>query len=137
MKKIVNIPLSKDKVIIRTAGIVLIFAFLIAAKCYNPFESQLITCRFKELTGYECPTCGMSRSIYSLISLNIADSIKYNPLGIVLVLGLFTLLIKFAAELISKKEIIIPVTKSSRKLIIISLMLLVFSTWILRLYLKA
>ncbi len=137
MKKIIYVPLSKDKVIIRTAGIVLIFAFLIAAKCYNPFESGLITCRFKELTGYECPTCGMSRSIYSLISLNIADSIRYNPLGIVLVMGLFTLLIKFAAELISKKEIIVPVTKSSRKIIVISLVLLVFSTWILRLYLKA
>jgi hypothetical protein len=137
MKKIMYVPLSKDKVILRTAGIVLIFAFLIAARCYNPFESRLITCGFKELTGYECPTCGMSRSIYSLISLNIADSIKYNPLGILLVLGLFALLIKFAAELISRKEIIVPVTKSSRKLIIISFVLLVFSTWILRLYLKA
>jgi len=125
MKKIMYVPLSKDKVILRTAGIVLIF------------ESRLITCGFKELTGYECPTCGMSRSIYSLISLNIADSIKYNPLGILLVLGLFALLIKFAAELISRKEIIVPVTKFSRKLIIISFVLLVFSTWILRLYLKA
>jgi hypothetical protein len=137
MKKIIYVPLSKDKAIIRTAGIVLIFAFLLAAKCYNPFESRLITCRFKELTGYECPTCGMSRSVYSLISFDIADSIRYNPLGIVLVLGLLTLLIKFAAELISKKEIVIPLTKSSRKLIIIALMLLVFSTWILRLCLKA
>ncbi len=137
MKKIIYVPLSKDKFIMRTAGIILIFAFLVAAKCYNPFESRLITCRFKELTGYECPTCGISRSIYSLISLNVADSIRYNPLGIIVVLGLFTLLIKFAAELISKKEIVIPVTKSFWKLITISLLLLVFSTWILRLCLKA
>jgi len=137
MKKIIYVPLSKDKIIIRTAGIILIFAFLLAARVYNPFESRLITCHFKELTGYECPTCGLSRSIYSLISLNIADSISYNPLGIVLILWLFALLTKFAAELISKQEIIIPVTKSSWKLIIIFLLLLVFSTWILRLYLKA
>ena len=135
MKKIIDIPLSKDQIIIRTAGLILILAFLIAARFHNPLESRLITCHFKELTGYECPTCGLSRSIYSLISLNIADSLSYNPLGIFLILGLFALLIKFSAELTSKKEIIIHVTKSSRKLIIIFLLLLVFSTWILRLYL--
>ena len=135
MKKIIEVPLSKDQIIIRTAGLILILAFLVAARFYNPLESRLITCHFKELTGYECPTCGLSRSIHSLISLNIADSLGYNPLGIVLILGLFALLIKFSAELISKKEIIIHVTKSSWKLIIIFLLLLVFSTWILRLYL--
>jgi hypothetical protein len=135
MKKTTDVLLSKDQIIIRTAGLILILAFLIAAMIYNPFESRLMTCHFKELTGYECPTCGLSRSIHSLISLNIADSINYNPLGIILILGLFALSIKLSAELISKKEIIIHITKPYWKLIIISLLLLVFSTWISRLYL--
>jgi hypothetical protein len=132
MTKMIGVPLSKDKIIIRFAGIILIFAFLIAARAYNPFESELITCRFKNLTGYDCPTCGMSRSVYSLLSLNIFDSIGYNPLGSVLVLGLLALIIKFTAELITKKEIRIPITKSYRKHIILFILLLVFSTWILK-----
>jgi hypothetical protein len=134
MKNMIVIPLSKDKIIIRSTVVILILALLIAARSYNPFESELIICQFKNLTGYDCPTCGLSRSVYSLLSLNVFDSIGYHPLGSVLVLGLLAILIKFTAELIIKKEIIIPITKSYQKVIMLFTLLLVISTWILKLH---
>jgi hypothetical protein len=131
------LPLTKDKMIIRLTAVILMLAFLFAVKLYNPFESELLTCQFKNLTGYDCPTCGLSRSVYSFLSLRITDSIGYNPLGCVLVLGLFAFLVKFAAELITKKEIIIPIIKPYRKFMLFFILLLVFSTWIIKLCLKA
>lgn len=133
MKGISFIPLSKDKIFIRWAGVFLVFAFLTAARLYNPFESELITCQFKDLTGYDCPTCGMSRSVYSFLSLDIIDSVRYHPLGGVLILGLLALMVRFAAELITGKEFIVPVTRSFRRFIILFILLLVFSTWALKL----
>ncbi|MBN1626946.1 MAG: DUF2752 domain-containing protein [Deltaproteobacteria bacterium] len=133
MKSISFVPLSRDKVIIRWAGVVLIFALLIAARLYNPFESELMTCRFKDLTGYDCPTCGMSRSVYSILSLDIVDSVSYHPLGGLLILGLFAVLVRSAAELITGKEFIIPVKKSFRRFVMLFILFLLFATWIFKL----
>jgi hypothetical protein len=131
------LTLTKDRMIVRMAAVILMLSFLFAAKLYNPFESGLLTCQFKNLTGCDCPTCGLSRSVYSFLSLRISDSIGYNPLGCILVLGLFAFLIKFIIELIIKKEIIIPITKPYRKVMLIFLLLLVFSTWIVKLCLNS
>jgi len=133
MKSISFIPLSKDKIIIRWAGIILIFAFLIAAVLYNPFESELTACRFKDLTGYDCPTCGLSRSVHAFLLLNFFDSIAYHPLGGVLILGLLALLVRFTAELITGKEFLVSVPRSCRRIVMLLILFLVFSTWILRL----
>jgi hypothetical protein len=130
------LPLSKDKMILRLTAVVLMLTFLFAARLNNPFESTLLTCQFKNLTGYDCPTCGLSRSVYSFLSLKISDSIYYNPLGCVLVLGLLVFMVKFTAELITRKEILIPITITFRRFMLIFILLLAFSTWILRLCLK-
>lgn len=133
MKKITASPLSRDQIITRSAGIALISGFLIAARLYDPFKLQLITCRFKKLTGCDCPTCGLSRSVHSLLSFNIFDSITYNPLGIILISGLIVFLAKFAAELVAGKEIIISISKPLGKFIIFLMLVLVISAWILKL----
>jgi hypothetical protein len=108
MRILATIPLSKDKVILRVAGVAIITLFFIAARLYNPFESQLIVCQFKQLTGHDCPTCGLARSTFSLMHLHLGDSIKFNPLGVVLVGGLLVLLLKFLIELLLQREIEIP-----------------------------
>jgi len=128
--------LPKDKMILRLAGIILILTFLLSALLYNPFESHLLTCHFKNLTGYDCPTCGLSRSVYSFLSLKFQDSLRYNPLGFILVSGLLIFLLKFSTEIIIKKEIVVPTTQSFRRYVVIFLLLLVLSTWIFKLCLK-
>jgi hypothetical protein len=134
LMKIKMIGMSKDKMILRGTGIILILAFLIAGRLYNPFESHFLSCQFKGLTGYDCPTCGLSRSIYSFLSFRFLDSIRYNLFGCILISGLFVFLAKFSAEIIIKKEIVIPATKSLQISMMIFLLFLVFLTWILRLF---
>jgi hypothetical protein len=46
-------------------------------------------CLIKYLFGIPCPGCGIIRSIQSLYRLNIADSIAYNPNGILIIFSIF------------------------------------------------
>ena len=39
-----------------------------------------IPCIIKKTTGFECPGCGTTRAINSLIHLNINEALKYNAL---------------------------------------------------------
>lgn len=129
-------PLSKDKVIVRIAGITIIALFFVAAGLYDPFESDLLSCQFKNLTGYDCPTCGLSRSIYCLMSFRFLDSLKYNPLGPVIFIGLVMLFIKLGIELLSGKEFRIIKKNSFRRIHLISLLLILVVLYILRLLFK-
>ncbi|MDD4576477.1 MAG: DUF2752 domain-containing protein [Bacteroidales bacterium] len=48
----------------------------------DPMQEKTF-CVYKNLTGYPCPGCGMTRSTISLFKGNIIDSFFYNPLAIV------------------------------------------------------
>ena len=53
----------------------------------------MIPCPYKYYLGIECLGCGIQRSFWSLVDLNIIDSIKYFP-------GLIPLLIFLILELL-------------------------------------
>lgn len=40
------------------------------------------TCFLKTVTGYNCPTCGLTRSFISISHLDFPAAIKYNAVGI-------------------------------------------------------
>jgi hypothetical protein len=134
MKKYLAAPLSKDKVIMRAVGLVSIILFFAAARLYDPFHMQLVECQFKHLTGYDCPTCGLTRSVSSLMNFHIAASIAYHPLGIVLAAGLFILLLKWATELLFMTELAPPRGTAHLKMfIVIATSLLFAASWIVKL----
>jgi hypothetical protein len=108
-------PLTKDKAILRIAGLAIGVCFLAAARFYNPFEADLFVCQFKALTGVDCPTCGMSRSIHLLMHFQLSDALAYHPLSVVIVAALIVLLLKFTTELVVKKEITIRWEKLNHK----------------------
>ena len=39
-----------------------------------------IPCLFKIITGYNCPGCGITRCLFSLVKLNIKEAFYYNEL---------------------------------------------------------
>lgn len=47
-------------------------------------------CLFKELFGIPCPGCGILRSISELVRLHFLDSLHYNPVGIIILISIFS-----------------------------------------------
>ena len=45
-------------------------------------------CPIKKYLHFACPGCGLTRSIRTLLNFNLIDSIKYNLLGIPLVISI-------------------------------------------------
>ena len=48
------------------------------------FQEKIPLCIFKDLTGIECPLCGMTRACYSIMHLHFASAFSYNPLSLML-----------------------------------------------------
>lgn len=42
-----------------------------------PFE----VCAFKYLTGFDCPTCGLTRALCHAVHFDLAQSVSYHPAG--------------------------------------------------------
>ena len=40
-----------------------------------------IPCYHLTVRGYECPGCGLSRMVFSLIRLRFGEAFRYNPVG--------------------------------------------------------
>jgi len=80
------------------------------AQQHNSFfdwiEHHLLRCPFKSYFGFDCPGCGLQRSILSLLKGDFIDSFKFYPATIPLIfIVLFTILhlkvdFKFGASLI-------------------------------------
>jgi Protein of unknown function (DUF2752) len=52
-------------------------------------------CPFQALTGYDCPGCGLTRSISSALQWEFAKSFHHHPLGIPLILAGLTLIASY------------------------------------------
>jgi len=91
-----------------------------------------LTCRFHELTGLSCPTCGMSRSLYELVHLHIAQSFRMHLLGPVLYLIAFVLFLKYTLEIFAGKKIIFERGNRFFKKILVLLIIVWIVFWIVR-----
>lgn len=58
-------------------------------------------CLFQHLLHIPCPGCGITRSIYAILSGNYADAWSYNPCGFIVVIALIGQSIISALELLS------------------------------------
>jgi hypothetical protein len=74
-------------VIKRSVSIKIIGYLLIPVALYliplNWIEHQHSICLIKNLTGHECPGCGMTRAVLSAMHLQFANAWHYNKLVIV------------------------------------------------------
>lgn len=84
------VTMSRDRLdherIWGTIGLIVGLAALIL-----PLETIQIRCAFKALTGWPCPTCGMTRSFIRLRQFDFAGAFAANPLitAFVLFAGLY------------------------------------------------
>lgn len=73
---------------------IVLFVFLIEGKGFiHWLEHHLLSCPIKQLSGIDCPGCGLQRSIVSLIKGDLISSFKFYPATIpIMALFLFTLI---------------------------------------------
>lgn len=61
--------------------LIIIICYYSALKFFN------ITCPIKYLTGFQCPTCGVTRAMLSLLKGDINSYITYHPMALFLVIS--------------------------------------------------
>ena len=105
MIRLIVKPLSGRQKRNNVAWILILLIIMIYSVWVNPAESNITTCRFHELTGLDCPTCGISRSFFAFSRFNFLDAFKYHIFGPALFTLLLILLIYFAIELVTKNNI--------------------------------
>lgn len=67
-------------------------------------HQEYSVCVFKNLTGYPCPGCGMTRSTISLFKGDFFQSLMWNPLAIVVNIMAITAIIWMSYNLIITKK---------------------------------
>lgn len=50
-----------------------------------------ITCPIKQLTHMPCPTCGMTRALMALISLDFVGYVRYNAMSVFIIIAVWLL----------------------------------------------
>lgn len=46
-------------------------------------KDEITLCWFKNITGYNCPSCGTTRAVAALFEADVLKAIQLNPLGLV------------------------------------------------------
>ena len=107
----------KKRILWIAALLVILFVLFIS----NPEKISLTRCLFHKTTGYSCPSCGLSRSLYAASHFNLQESIHFHLMGPIIYFIILILLVKFSFEIIARKEIQLKVEP-----IIIKICLFVF-----------
>ncbi|MEJ2052916.1 MAG: DUF2752 domain-containing protein [Calditrichaceae bacterium] len=115
----------------RAAWIFGLSIILVYSVMVNPAESNITICRFHQLTGLDCPTCGISRSFYAFSHFNIAAAFNYHLFGPVLFLIFGSLLCFYLVELILRKKISLSSPYLKFRWLTGTLIGLWFITWII------
>ncbi|WP_157666502.1 DUF2752 domain-containing protein [Alkalitalea saponilacus] len=88
-----------------------------------------ISCLFRTLTGFPCPTCGYSRAVCNALAGNYGNSFMLNPLWLILIIYQFFLISISVISLLKNRMFFI----SSR--IVIIFVVILGANWLLMLVL--
>jgi hypothetical protein len=91
-------------------------------------------CSFKSLTGYSCPSCGITHSFYAMAHGQIWKSIHYNFMGTLFYISSIFLIIITAITILTGKSILPRIIPCHPKFIIIFILLSWASFWFIRLF---
>ncbi len=113
IKRTENVKYAFNKVVPAAALLVM----LSLPVFINPGSLDLQICYFKSLTGYSCPTCGLSRSFHAVTQFHFAEAFSFHLMGPLLYLGFLCGFIKFAFESISGDEIKFRLNKGMKRIL--------------------
>jgi hypothetical protein len=102
---------------------------------FKKLKSGSTVCILKSTTGIPCPSCGTTRSLGSIIDLNLYSAFIINPLGYVIAVSLVLFPLWILFDLIFRKEsfflfyVFFIKTILSRKISMFLIVLILFN-WI-------
>lgn len=74
-------------------------------------------CLFKSVTGIPCPSCGVTRSVLSLVSGDVVTALWVNPLGILASILLLVVPVWIGIDFLRKEHTLLLVYKRSEEII--------------------
>ena len=74
-----------------------------------------VECAFKKWTGYPCPSCGGTRTVFALARVHLWEAFAWNPLVFtgLLALGAWAL-VSLAVEVIGRREIEVELSRCEK-----------------------
>ena len=116
----------------RVLAIVLLLFILVTPAILKPDRFPLPDCYFKSLTGYSCPTCGLTHSFYEFSHFNLKNAFTHHFFGPVLYLALLSLFCMLIYETITGRKINLNISSKVKKLTLILFVTGWFGFWIIR-----
>ena len=104
-----NKPVPQENILPKTIFLsILILGFLLSI-FWNPEKVNLLPCYFHKITGFSCPTCGLTRSFHAVSHLHLQEAFQLHLMGPVIYFALVFLFLKFSFEIVTRKQIQIKV----------------------------
>ncbi len=128
-----NKPHLSNSLFNRIVPAAAILAVLLVSLLLDPTEVSYPSCLFKSITGYNCPTCGLTRSFYAMSHLNISEAFVFHLMGPPVYTVLLLFFLKFTYESFSGKDVWININPKIKKYSVICFFMVWFSYWILKL----
>lgn len=111
---------------------ILIIGFLLSI-FWNPEKVNLLPCYFHKITGFSCPTCGLTRSFSAISHLHFKEAFQLHLMGPVIYFALVFLVLKFSFEIVTRKEIQIKIAPLLSKITLFVFLSLWLGFWLIRL----
>ncbi len=110
----------------------ILFSFLLFPFLTDSGSTGLLSCRFHQLTGLSCPTCGMSRSLFELTHFHLFESFKMHLFGPVIYFIALLLFLKLSFEVISGTTIKTELSSRTLKRTFLSIGIMWILYWLVR-----
>ena len=98
-------------------------------------HTEFTVCIFKNVTGWACPSCGITRSVLSLLQGRVGEALWINPLGILAALLLILIPVWLIRDVVLNQQTLLKVFRQAedairtKKSIYIPLIILVVINW--------
>ena len=125
-------PMPANKILFKAVIVSLLLSVFLVSIFIIPEKTKFLTCQFKQLTGYSCPSCGLTRSFHAFSHMNFQESYRFHLMGPIIYVALLFVLMKFSIEIVTRKEIKLKLNPRITKLIIILFFCILFCFWIIR-----
>lgn len=98
-------------------------------------HTEFTVCIFKNVTGWACPSCGITRSVLSLLHGRIGEALWINPLGVLAALLLIVIPVWLIRDVVLNQQSLLKIFHQAedairtKKSIYIPLIMLIVINW--------